>query len=350
MIRTRINSFGGQPGPIEKETAEMAPDFLMSGHPPRIGVLINPLSGGNLSGLGEIRSLIHAYPEVIHCDVQTPQDVVAVLRDFARREVELLAVNGGDGTVQAVLTALYHDQPFENQPLLAVLQSGTTSMTARDVGFTGSRLKSLKKLFNWVAAGDGSPQVIQRPVLQVTAPGHQTLYGMFFGTAAIYQGIQYFHRNVNTKGLRGAIGPGLTIRRVLWSAARRRSDFIPAVPITVTFDDHPPQQFDALVVLVSALERLFLGIRPYWGRESGPLRYTAVRARPQRLLRALPSILRGRGGPHGTPANGFNSHNAHAIRLNLDHGFTLDGQLYTPANRQTPTVVSYGGSVSFLRM
>jgi diacylglycerol kinase (ATP) len=328
----------------------MVPNFFKSGQSPRIGVVINPLSGGNLNGLGDIRGVIHDHPQVVHCDVRTPGDVLAALKDFARRNVDLLAVNGGDGTVQAVLTALFHHQAFETLPLLAVLQSGTTSMTARDVGFTGSRVKSLKKLFNWAAAGDGNPRVMQRPVLQVTAPGHQTRYGMFFGASAIYQGIQYFHREVNTRGLRGEIGPGLTILRFLWSAARGRSDFIPPIPVAVAVDDTPPQQFDSLVVLVSALERLFLGLHPYWGNESGPLHYTAVRAHPRCLLRALPSILRGRRSPYGTTANGFYSHNAHEIKLYLDGGFTLDGQLYIPETRQEPTVVRYGGTAYFLRI
>ena len=203
----------------------MLPDFIQSGKPPKIGVLINPLSGGNLNGLGAIRSLIDEYPRVIQRDVQTPEDVLEALVDFARREVDLLAVNGGDGTVQAVLTNLFHHQPFATLPMLAVLQSGTTSMTARDVGFSGSRVKSLKKLFNWATAGDGEPRVIQRPVLQVQAPGHPTRYGMFFGTAAIYQGIQYFHRKVNSKGLKGEIGPGLTILRFLWAAIRQQQRF-----------------------------------------------------------------------------------------------------------------------------
>jgi len=331
-------------------TPEILPDFIKSGKTPKIGVLINPFSGGNLSGLGAVRRLINQYPRVIHRDVQTPDDVLQALREFSRRDVDLLAVNGGDGTVQAVLTNLFHHQPFTTLPMLAVLQSGTTSMTARDVGFSGSRVKSLRKLFKWATAGDGQPRVIQRPVLQVQAPGHQTRYGMFFGTAAIYQGIQYFHRKVNSKGLKGEIGPGLTILRFLWAAVRQRSDFIPSIPITVTLDDHAPQQLDSFVVLVSTLERLFLGLYPYWGNESGPLHYSALRARPRYLLRALPSILRGRKGAYGKPENGFYSHNAHEIKLNLDSGFTLDGQLYTPETRQEPTVVRYGGTVSFLRI
>jgi hypothetical protein len=115
-------------------------------------------------------------------------------------------------------------------------------------------------------------------------------------------------------------------------------------------DDNPPQQFDSLVVLISTLERLFLGLYPYWGSEAGPLHYTAVRVRPRYLLRALPSILRGRSGAHGTPENGFYSHNAYEIKLNFTSGFTLDGQLYTPENQQEPTVVRYGGTASFLEI
>jgi len=323
-------------------------DVSKSGQPPRVGVIINPLSGGNLNGLDDIRRIIDDHPQVVHCDVQTPQDVLAALRDFARQQVELLAVNGGDGTVQAVLTALFHHQPFEINPLLAVLQSGTTSMTARDVGFSGSRVRSLRKLFNWVATGTGDSRVIDRPVLQVQAPGHQTRYGMFFGASAIYQGIQYFHRKLNSKGLKGEVGPGLAILRFLWSAIRRDSNFISPVPVSVAMDNHPPQHFDSLVVLVSTLERLFLGLYPYWGKESGPLHYAAVRMHPRHLLRALPSILRGRCGTHGTPENGFYSHNAHEIKLNLVGGFTLDGQLYTSENQEAPTVVRCGGTASFI--
>ena len=328
----------------------MLADPIKSGRTPNIGVLINPLSGGNLNGLGSIRRVIDDSPRVIHRDVQTPQEVLDALLDFSRRNVDLLAVNGGDGTVQAVLTNLYLHQPFRVMPLLAVLQSGTTSMTARDVGFSGSRVRSLQKLFKWAVTGDGEPTIVQRPVLQVQAPGHQTYYGMFFGASAIYQGIEYFHRKINTKSLRGELGPGITILRFLWSALRQRSGFIPPIPVSVTVDEKPPQNFDSFVVIVSTLERLFLGIHPYWGIESGPLHYTAVRAYPRHLLMALPALLRGRRSHVGTNENGFYSHNAHEIKLFLDGGFTLDGQLYTPENQEKPTVVRYGGTANFIRI
>jgi hypothetical protein len=328
----------------------MLSDYFKSGETPQIGVLINPLSGGNLKGLGAIRRVISDYPRVLHSDAQTPKEILDALMRFAQEDVNLLAVNGGDGTVQAVLTYLFRHQPFKHMPLLAVLQSGTTSMTARDVGFCGSRVTSLRKLFRWVDKGDGQHQIIRRPVLQVQAPGHPTRYGMFFGTAAIYQGIQYFHSKVNSRGLKGEVGPGITILRFLWAAVRQHSNFIPAVPVSVALDERPSRQFDSFLVLVSTLERLFLGLYPYWGPEDGPLHYTALRVRPRNLLRALPSILRGRKGVYATPENGYYSHNVDQIKLNLSSGFTLDGQLYTPETDREPTVLRSGGTASFLRI
>jgi len=331
-------------------TEIMSEDVLIPGHPPRIGVLVNPLSGGNRKGVGAVRNVIAAYPRASRCDVLKPPDVLAALAEFARNDVNLVVVNGGDGTVQAALTALLHHRPFETLPLLAVLQSGTTSMTARDVGFAGSPVKALEKIFKWADSGAGDPVVLQRPVLQVRAPGHDPLYGMFFGTAGIYQGIQYFHHNVNSRGLKGELGPGITIARFLWAASFRRSDFISSVPITIALDDKPPRELDCMLLMVSTLERLFLGLYPYWGDERGALHYTALRTRPRHLLQTLPFIMRGRKNRLALPENGYFSHNASQIRLNLDSGFTLDGQLYTPANRREPTVVQSGASAAFLRL
>jgi hypothetical protein len=95
---------------------------------------------------------------------------------------------------------------------------------------------------------------------------------------------------------------------------------------------------------------LFLGLYPYWGDEKAPLHYTALRTRPRHLLQTLPFILRGRKNHRARPENGYFSHNASQIKLNLDSGFTLDGQLYTPANRREPTVVQSGATAAFLRL
>lgn len=322
-----------------------------AGEPPRLGVLNNPLSGGNRKGLGAVRKILAAYPEVCHREVLTPADVASALVDFSRQEVNIVAVNGGDGTIQAVLTVLCHQKPFETMPCLAVLRAGTTSMTAGDVGLKGSREQALRRLLLWAEGGEGEVGILHRQVLRVQVDPHQNpVYGMFLGAASIYQGIQFFHDRLNRRGFRGEWAPGLTIALFLLAVASKRGDYVAPVPMTVGLDQRPPERREYLLLMISALERLFLGLRPFWGREERTLHYTAVEARPQHLLRALPSLMRGRKNRYGTPEYGYFSHNVQEVQLTFNGGFTLDGELYKTGAHLEPVVVQNGGKVSFLRL
>jgi len=120
--------------------------------------------------------------------------------------------------------------------------------------------------------------------------------------------------------------------------------------MAIGLDGQPPEQLDCLVVFASTLERLFLGLRPFWGTEEGPVHFTAVSANPAHLLRAMPFLLRGRRGRYGTPENGYLSHNVRDVRLSFDGGYTLDGELYRPDPQHGPIGVRRGGQVSFLQL
>lgn len=335
----------------ERKLSDHSQRISAPDRPLRVGVLNNPLSGANRKGLGTVREVLAAYPQVSDRDVQTPADVASALADFARQEVNVVAINGGDGTIQAALTVLYHQSPFERLPLLAVLRAGTTSMTAGDVGLKGSRAQGLRKLLTWACDGKGEVVYLQRPVLRVqAAPDVEPVYGMFLGTASIYQGIQFCNNRLNRPGFRGEWAPGLTIALFLLAVAVRGTTHVAPVPITVGLDDNPPEQRDWFLLMISGLERLFLGLRPYWGEEDGPLHYTAVDSQPRYLLRALPALIRGRTNRYGTAKNGYVSHNVERVRLSLNSGFTLDGELFEAKTHLGPVVVQNGGKASFLRL
>jgi diacylglycerol kinase family enzyme len=319
----------------------------------RIGMLNNPLSGGNRKGLQKIQeAAATARPEVLQREVQTPADVSEALADFARREVNIVVVNGGDGTVQAALTAIFHHRFFETKPALAVLPSaGTTSMIAGDVGLKGSRLSSLQKLFSRARTNNDSATIIQRPVLKVQVPSLKApIYGMFFGAATIYQATHFCLQKVHTRGVRGEIGAGVAMVRFLWAAILKDRKVVPPVPITIGLNQNEPQKQKYLLVLITTLQRLFLGLRPFWGSQPKPLHYTAVDAHPRNFLQALPSAMRGHQSRHITPTNGYVSHNIDEARLTLDSGFNLDGELYNPGTTLGPVVVGYGGQASFLQL
>jgi hypothetical protein len=67
----------------------------------------------------------------------------------------------------------------------------------------------------------------------------------------------------------------------------------------------------------------------------------------QHVWRAAPAIMRGKPNRYVRPEYGYTSHNAHEVELHLDCGFTLDGELFTPAPG-TPVVLRSGYSAFFL--
>jgi hypothetical protein len=102
-----------------------------------------------------------------------------------------------------------------------------------------------------------------------------------------------------------------------------------------------------MLAIVTTLERLFLGLFPFWGYESAPLHFTALRSNPPYLLRNLPFLLRGRRTATSLPENGYYSHNAGKIELNLRGDFTLDGEIF---QADTPLTIEPAGPASFLRI
>jgi len=329
---------------------------LPKGRPLRVGLITNPGSGRNRRGGHRLRRVLQDHPTTIHREAQGPAEVAQALADLGPQEPDLLVVNGGDGTVQSILTVLFHERPFARLPVLALLRGGTTNMTAGDVGLPGNRIGALRS----VLSRSGSPlvtaKIIQRPILKVAVAGDaQPRYGMFFGAGAIIKGIEYCHAKVHSKGLRDGLAPGICTLRLLLAMASRNAHFVAPVPMSITAltagggSPVPPHRQDYLLVLASSLERLFLGLRPYWGPVHGSFYCSAMRVQPARPLCSLPPLFWGRPGPSATAENGYYSAKVDALRLEMDGPWTLDGEIYHATRDAGPVDVSVGGWASFLQ-
>ena len=115
-----------------------------------------------------------------------PADISEALAELNAQEPELLAVNGGDGTVAAVLTSLYGEGAAAPPPPLALLRGGTTNMTAGDLGLSESLPRALARLQRLAESPPARLPLVRRPILQVELwPGGEVHYGLFFGAAEL---------------------------------------------------------------------------------------------------------------------------------------------------------------------
>lgn len=318
----------------------------------RLGVICNPESGANRrSGLEGFRRLLEGERRIPCREVRDPAQVAAALAEFTRRGINLLAVNSGDGTVQAVLTEFLRSRPVSELPLLVLLNGGTTNMTHRDLGLPGRPIEALRGLLAWLRLGEGKARIVSRPVLRVEPePAGKPYFGFFLGAAAVYRGIRFFHARIRRVGLRGNAAHLAVFLRFLGALLRRGDELLSPAAVRLAADGRDWGRHPAFLLLATTLDRLILGWRPFWAAGSAPLRLTLVQAPPVWIPGAFPALLRGRSDPRLTPENGYVSLRACELELELDGGFALDGELFPPPPGGHRVRLRSGGPVRFLRI
>src|SRR3546814_20177462 len=90
----------------------------------------------------------------------------------------VVAINGGDGTVQAALTELYSGGHFGGSPPpVAVLPNGKTNLIALDLGAEGDPIKALERVVELVERGRIEDHVIARQLIALDRGGARPVRG-----------------------------------------------------------------------------------------------------------------------------------------------------------------------------
>ena len=314
-----------------------------------VGVISNPASGHNRDQFAGIRALIDRCPAIHHRITTSPAGIAGALRELADLQVEVLAINGGDGTVAAVLGEMLESQVFATPPLVALLPGGTANMNAGDIGVRGALRKAVARFCTW-CEGERSltGKVAQRALMRVVIDGQSgARYGMFLGGGAVIHGTEYAHKEIHSRGLRDDFSLALGTLRTVWGVLRDDPAFNRHVTISLQLDERAPVQRDTLILAVSTLQRLSFGMRPFWSPEPGNIRLTLMEQGCTRFARTFLSIIRGRPSAHAVPGNGYHSHNAERIRLAMAGKVNLDGELLDVASN---VAITASRPLEFLRL
>jgi hypothetical protein len=297
----------------------------------KVGIITNPRSHRVKGGLNSLSRAIAGHGDVLHVVLGDVSEIEEILRDFARRDVKLLAIVGGDGTVQATLTGLFDNRPFDNLPTLAVLPGGRTNMIAADAGVRSRRGQGMARLLELASNADLAGFVTERRIVRIdNVRGAGSQYGMFFGAAGICRAIQSCRRKLHPYGLNTDIASALTLAGsvVRLLLGRGGEDQIcRGDKIDIALDNEKFTSHSCLLLLATTLERLLLGSRPFWTETPGPLHFSYISYPPKRLGLYVPRFLYG-GPRRNLPSESYFSRDATSVRLKLDGPFTLDGEFF----------------------
>lgn len=228
------------------------------------------------------------------------------------RAADLIALFGGDGTMQMTLSQILRGLPIADLPPVAVLPFGTTNMNAKALNQRRGRKACVASLETVIRSG--SLPIEPRPLVRVD-DGKRPEYGFFFGLGVIAQVVERW----NQERKPGALANQL---RSFWAMISGLRSVSSATSLQI--DGEPSSVYG---LLGSTLDRLLFGSRPYWGNgRPGDLRLTWVDADAPELFRHAPDLLRGKARMAAIP--GYHSRIADQVELSFEGPYILDGEIF----------------------
>ncbi|HYI43583.1 MAG TPA: diacylglycerol kinase family protein [Sphingomicrobium sp.] len=320
----------------------------------RVALLSNPRSTGNRSLLPRVRSFCAEHKDIFHYEVEHVDQIGQALKTIARVKPKVLVINGGDGTVQAALTELYHGGHFgASPPPVAVLPNGKTNLIAQDLGAAGDPIVALERVLE-LARTDMVPHIVSRELISLsdgTATGKPVL-GMFLGGAGLADTILFCRHKIYPLGLPNGFSHVLTALATIISVVLGvRAAFLPPrpSPVKVSVLKHGQHQGRFTLLMVTTLERLLLNSHvPNHGERTGALQLIMVERSPMALLRVIYGAVMGKLGRH--KYTGVHLERGDEIRIESEHSSViLDGELFE-AKTDRPIVLKPTAPVPFLKL
>jgi hypothetical protein len=318
---------------------------------PRVALLSNPKSTGNLAQLSRIRSYCADHPDIFHYEVEHVSQIGDALTSIARVRPKMLVINGGDGTVQATLTEVHNGHHFgDAPPPMAVIPSGKTNLIALDLGVHGDPIAALERLVE-LAQGDLEGHLVARELIALRKDGSERpVIGMFLGGAGLADTMLYCRNKIYPLGLPNAVSHGLTALALLFRLLSGiRASFLPprASPLRVSTGSTESITGRFTLVIVTTLEKLLLSSE-LAGEGRGALKFVAIEERPSSVLRALLAALTGKY--RGRKMRGVHFEEVNEITIEGESSnVILDGETFS-AERDSPIRLNSAQPLSFVRL
>jgi hypothetical protein len=315
----------------------------------RAGLIVNPLSGrGNGKGMALAR-MLQDRPGVSLCILERFEQLGGFVERMAQDGVTDLFISSGDGTVQEILTQIAERRQFVAAPRISLLPHGTTNLSANDIGFRSHSIDAQAAFLAHPAAREVCP----RNTIRCANPGdHKVRHGMFVGTGAVATATLYCQRAFNAKGVRGqrAVAETLltAVRKYLFSAPDPSDEtrFDRPYPITVEAGGKRHAEGPQLLQMSTTLDRLALGMRPFWGGRQAPIRTTILPYPVPSILRWMLPVMYG-GEKRRTPP-GAVSFCSDSLTVSSETLFVIDGEFF-PAPKGEPLRLETGPLFTFIR-
>ncbi|MFU8832177.1 MAG: diacylglycerol/lipid kinase family protein [Wenzhouxiangella sp.] len=291
----------------------------------RVSILINPRSFRmSIHGRLERVEALARQHDIELCRVSGPCDIEPAIASALRDEARLIVIIGGDGTLQAAVTALAKFDSAKKLPGILMLAGGRTNYTARDLGSHDQLVDTLRLAIE-------TPELLQtttRNSLKVSQANQPDCHGFFIAGALVDHVIRECHsyRAGGTGPLRqGHLSSAWRVLQLGLLALIGRHSFR-APSLDIDAGELGRVSGPTRLLLLTSLHHRSELVDPYADRGSGPVRLTAIRRGAPGFWRRLHRMLCGRYHAAMSPEQGYLSGCTDEVRIRGLAQLCLDGQ------------------------
>lgn len=256
-----------------------------------IGIVSNRNSRHNRENprtLERLRAVLGGDGEVVATREAGELDSVA--RSFRDAGIEVLGLNGGDGTNHVTLTAFLHawdNRPF---PKVAFLRGGTMNTVARSCGVRRGRPEELlARIVEKRRAGEPLSTTPRH------ALGVDDRFGFIFGNGIFANYLRHYYEGAEPSPSKAAWVLARAVGSVIARGEMARDIFAP-VRAEVEFDGRRWEQTTFQAIAAATVTEIGLGFTPFHRtlEREGAFHALGLGCSPAALVAELPAIFRGR--------------------------------------------------------
>lgn len=291
-----------------------------------IGVVLNPFSKAHKKDPAKSKRMAFIVGDKASCkETEDLSDLRRVTDEFKTRDIDVLAISGGDGTNHCTLTTfiqVYGDKPL---PKIAFLRGGTLNTVASTCGIRGSSETLLSHLL--VKYHEDIP--FETTQVMLTKINEQ--YGFIFGVGVIYNFMEAYYKfgdpspthatGTLVRAITSAIGNGPFARKMF-----ERFD----ADVTINHTRWPYANYSA--IYTGSINQLGLNFKTYYLVDQYPNQFHAIgfSLPPRNVLPYLPLMYLGK--PSGCPNLLEGPASEMTIQLKKPLPYTIDGDMKTPCD------------------
>jgi len=298
----------------------------------RIGVITNPsaASGKLLPNHLRLSRLLGDPSRVVQ--TRHPREVTAALKKLLiDGRVNVLAINGGDGTLHSTINALWsllddmernHGAPIQ-APIMLFLNGGTMNMASRAMHTKGNAVRAVKHFLEDHALGTLHDIPIQPLRVLRTSRGEEVLHGLIFGSEIVHNAL-HMHRHfgdgyMGLARLLSHVTMGSLLKTQTW---KRYAHLLDPPDSACQIDDVIYARYAGVVATTVDL-KLARGLIHSMRVENtdGFQVKLLLETNKDKLTRLIPTLVGDKEHPQVI-------NNSHAQKVQIRGAFTLDGELY----------------------